>query len=173
MSGESARSGTRRDWLRGAWRLGWGLLGAAGVVTTVEALRPLGATGPAGRLTLAAPDAYAEGTATYVREGRLFVTRARGELFAVTQRCPHLGCRVPFCEASGRFECPCHGSVYDLAGEWIAGPSPRGMDRFPLRVVDGRVEVRLDEVEEGFPLGADAYLTPSRGGSCAPGGEGR
>ncbi|HEX9717948.1 MAG TPA: Rieske 2Fe-2S domain-containing protein, partial [Actinomycetota bacterium] len=30
------------------------------------------------------------------------------------QRCVHLGCRVPFCEQSQWFECPCHGSKYNL-----------------------------------------------------------
>jgi len=34
------------------------------------------------------------------------------------QRCVHLGCRVPFCASSQWFECPCHGSKYNFAGEY-------------------------------------------------------
>ena len=30
-------------------------------------------------------------------------------LVAVYQRCVHLGCRVPWCNSSQGFECPCHG----------------------------------------------------------------
>ncbi len=42
------------------------------------------------------------------------------------QRCVHLGCRVPFCNSSKWFECPCHGSKYNEAGEYQLGPAPRG-----------------------------------------------
>ncbi len=31
-------------------------------------------------------------------------------LVALYQKCPHLGCRVPSCNSSQWFECPCHGS---------------------------------------------------------------
>ena len=50
------------------------------------------------------------------------------------QRCVHLGCRVPFCASSQWFECPCHGSKYNFAGEYQLGPAPRGMDRFAVKV---------------------------------------
>ncbi len=66
----------------------------------------------------------------------MYVVNANNHLFALSQKCPHLGCHVPFCESSGRFECPCHGSIFDLAGEYITGPSPRGMDRYDV-TLDG------------------------------------
>ena len=49
---------------------------------------------------------------------------------ALYQKCPHLGCRVPWCKTSQWFECPCHGSQYNRVGEKKGGPAPRGMDRF-------------------------------------------
>lgn len=160
----------RREVLRVAFRVGAGLLGGAGVLTTCEALRPLGdGAAEGGRVTVGPPERYADRTATYVQRARLYVTRVQGELFALSQRCPHLGCQVPFCEASGRFECPCHGSRYNLAGEWIDGPSPRGMDRYPIEVADGRVVVDTSERLDGAPLGSREYDTPPRGGSCGPG----
>src|SRR5205085_10265681 len=57
-------------------------------------------------------------------------------IVALYQRCVHLGCRVPFCQTSQWFECPCHGSKYNRAGEKKAGPAPRGLDRWPA-VFDG------------------------------------
>ncbi len=54
------------------------------------------------------------------------------------QRCVHLGCRVPFCEQSQWFECPCHGSKYNSAGEYKLGPAPRGMDRFRIEISSSR-----------------------------------
>jgi len=53
-----------------------------------------------------------------------------GGMMALWQRCVHLGCRVPQCESSQGFECPCHGSKYNFHGEYADGPAPRNLDRF-------------------------------------------
>ncbi|MGI9665600.1 MAG: ubiquinol-cytochrome c reductase iron-sulfur subunit [Acidimicrobiia bacterium] len=53
-------------------------------------------------------------------------------LMALWQRCVHLGCRVPSCESSQGFECPCHGSKYNGHGEYSSGPAPRNLDRFSV-----------------------------------------
>jgi len=55
-------------------------------------------------------------------------------LMALWQRCVHLGCRVPSCVPSQGFECPCHGSKYNLHGEYNSGPAPRNLDRFGVGV---------------------------------------
>ncbi len=66
-----------------------------------------------------------------------------GGLLALWQKCPHLGCTVPwrsdfsFRGTKGWFRCPCHGSTYTRAGGvLVEGPAPRPMDVFPLRVED-------------------------------------
>jgi Rieske Fe-S protein len=41
--------------------------------------------------------------------------------FAIT--CSHLGCSVAFNKDAKRFECPCHGSRFDLEGKVIHGPA--------------------------------------------------
>jgi cytochrome b6-f complex iron-sulfur subunit len=76
-------------------------------------------------------------------------------LVALYQKCVHLGCRVPFCEQSQWFECPCHGSKYNRAGEYRDGPAPRGMDRFPVRVQDGTVRVDTANRILGAPRGTE------------------
>ncbi len=163
---------SRREMLEQLWRTGGGALAVAAGWTTVEALKPLAAGAKGGELPLAEPEAFREGSATYVREGHLYVTRVKGELFAISQRCPHLGCLVPHCEGSGRFKCPCHGSEFDLAGEWISGPSPRGLDRFAVTIAEGKVVVDTSKPIMGPPLGANKYLTPPLGGSCTEPGSG-
>jgi Rieske Fe-S protein len=157
---------TRRRLLLDGWKIGGALLAIAAGWTSWELLRPLAASGSGGKITLGDPANYPDGTATYVNQGRLWVVNAGGELFALSQKCPHLGCRVPFCESSGRFECPCHGSVFDIAGEWIKGPAPRGMDRYPLTLEQGVLSVDSSQREDGPDHGADTYLTPSKGPSC-------
>ncbi len=53
---------------------------------------------------------------------------------AIYRRCTHLGCAVPFDQASGQFICPCHGSVFTLDGEVLNPPAPRPLDLFALRI---------------------------------------
>jgi cytochrome b6-f complex iron-sulfur subunit len=55
---------------------------------------------------------------------------------ALYHRCVHLGCTVPFPNECHSFKCPCHGSHYNVTGEWLEGPAPRSLDRF-LLIFDG------------------------------------
>lgn len=95
-----------------------------------------------------------------VYEGKKVVA---GGLFALWQRCVHLGCRVPWCQPSQGFECPCHGSKYSVIGEYFAGPAPRSLDRFvveetetgELLVKTGQIvqTPRLDRLNIPYPQG--------------------
>ena len=55
---------------------------------------------------------------------------------ALSQRCPHLGCRPNPCVEDFWFHCPCHQSRYDRLGIKAAGlgPAARGMDRLATEV---------------------------------------
>ena len=157
---------SRRDFLRGGWKLGGALLIGAAAYTGYEALRPL-ATGAGGaKISVGTTTSFAQDTSTYVPAGRMYMVNANNYLFALSQKCPHLGCHVPFCESSGRFECPCHGSIYDLAGEYIAGPAPRGMDRYKVTLEGENVIVDTSTLEAGPPRGAKVFLTPPKGPGC-------
>ena len=159
---------TRREILRNGWKLGGTLLAAAAGWTTYESLRPLASAAAGATINLGDPATYKAETATYISDGRLFVANTGTRIFAISQKCPHLGCRVPFCESSGRFECPCHGSKYDLGGEWIEGPAPRGMDRFVLKIDGGKLVADTSKLIAGPDRGAKKYLKPAKGPSCAP-----
>lgn len=70
-------------------------------------------------------------------------------VMALWQKCVHLGCRVPTCIPSQGFECPCHGSKYNIHGEYEAGPAPRNLDRFAVDVNDaGDLVILTGEVVE-------------------------
>jgi cytochrome b6-f complex iron-sulfur subunit len=158
---------SRRRLLRNGWTAGMSLLTSAAAWTSWELLRPLTSSTAGGKLRVGAAGDFQAGTATYVREGRFWVANADGHLFALSQKCPHLGCRVPFCESSGQFECPCHGSVFDIGGEWIAGPSPRGMDHHPISVDGETLIVDTNKRIDGPDRGAKAFFRPATGPSCA------
>jgi cytochrome b6-f complex iron-sulfur subunit len=101
------------------------------------------------------------GTADYPAEG--VTTEGVMPLY---QRCVHLGCRVPFCASSQWFECPCHGSKYNNAGEYKLGPAPRGLDRFPIEIVDGNVVVDTSTIKLGPPRGTNTTDQPQEGPFC-------
>lgn len=86
-------------------------------------------------------------------------------LVAVYQRCVHLGCRVPWCNSSQGFECPCHGSKYNMIGEYFAGPAPRNLDRFNVSNVNGRFIIDTGTIIES-PRAPGMTVKYPQGLSC-------
>lgn len=66
---------------------------------------------------------------------------ASGQFVAFAVNCTHLGCPVRWLEQAELFMCPCHGGVYYKDGTVAAGPPPRPLTHYPVRVRDGRVEI--------------------------------
>jgi cytochrome b6-f complex iron-sulfur subunit len=114
-----------------------------------------------GRFYVVGYDGSPSGDVDYETEG----VAAEG-IMPLYQRCVHLGCRVPYCGSSKWFECPCHGSKYNGAGEYKLGPAPRGMERFQIDIVDGNVVVDTSEVILGPPRGTDTIDQPPQGPFC-------
>jgi cytochrome b6-f complex iron-sulfur subunit len=142
---------------------GFGSLVDAGSVDDIKGeIRDQGvAYNGTGRFYMVEYDGSSSGDVDYAAEG----LAAEG-LMPLYQRCVHLGCRVPFCEDSKWFECPCHGSKYNGAGEYKLGPAPRGMDRFKIEITDGNVVVDTSEVILGPPRGTDTIDQPPQGPFC-------
>ncbi|NCO61390.1 MAG: hypothetical protein COZ70_07935 [Deltaproteobacteria bacterium CG_4_8_14_3_um_filter_51_11] len=64
---------------------------------------------------------------------------------ALSAKCTHLGCLVNYNPLTRRFECPCHGSVYDITGKKLKGPTTRGLDELPLtKNSDGSITVKVE-----------------------------
>lgn len=163
----------RRVVLGRAWKLGAGLVGAAGVWTTWDVLQPLPTAGFGGLVRASATEAVPETGAVEVRAAKSFLVRIDGDLVALSEKCPHLGCRVSFCEPANQFECPCHGSVFNRAGELLAGPSPRGLDRHPVEIgEDGLLYIDTGTFEDGPPPGTESIDEPTGGDTCEAEGHG-
>jgi len=113
-------------------------------------------------------------------EGRLWLVNiapgaaeSPGGLLALYQKCPHLGCTVPwrpdfdFGGKKGWFRCPCHGSTYTKdGGILVAGPAPRPMDTMIITVKPtGDITVETGQITQGGqdnPFRVVAY--PGSGG---------
>jgi cytochrome b6-f complex iron-sulfur subunit len=119
----------------------------------------------------------------YVGQGRFYVVEWSGQpgtgqanypavgvttngIMPLYQKCVHLGCRVPFCQQSQWFECPCHGSKYNDAGEYQLGPAPRGLDRFTVTMEGDQVIVDTSGVILGPPRGTNTINEPPQGPFC-------
>ena len=155
----------RREFLARGWRWGLALLGVAGVWTSWDLLLP-SAKGLGDEVRAVPAESVPDVGAVEVGVARAYLVRVEGDLLALSWKCPHLGCKVPYCESSGQFECPCHGSTFNRAGEFRGGPSPRGMDRFGLTTVDGVAVIDTGSVTEGGPPGRETIDEPVSGPSC-------
>jgi len=91
---------------------------------------------------------------------------SEGRLMAIYQKCAHLGCRVPFCQQSQWFECPCHGSKYSYAGEYELGPAPKGLSRFKITVSGSTVTVDTSTIIDGPPRGTNTIHQAPEGPFC-------
>lgn len=50
-----------------------------------------------------------------------------GRLYAVSIRCPHLGCQLEWNPDEKSWDCPCHGSRFDYHGNLIDNPAQEGL----------------------------------------------
>ena len=65
--------------------------------------------------------------------------------------CPHLGCKFEWHSEVKRFICPCHNSQFNVEGEKLSGPAPRGLDPLPFREKDGKAEVTWIQYKSQTP----------------------
>jgi cytochrome b6-f complex iron-sulfur subunit len=134
---------TRREFVGIVWGISVvGLFGQAGLAL-LKFFKPhmppdgFGSEVVAGNL-----EEFEPGSVNYVQKGRFYIVRREdGGVLALWQRCPHLGCTVPWREDQNQFNCPCHSSFFNRQGEVIGGPAPRPMDLFPVSLQDSQLVV--------------------------------
>lgn len=61
---------------------------------------------------------------------------------AFSVNCTHMGCPVRWMQDAQLFMCPCHGGVYYKDGTVAAGPPPKPLLRYDVRVAGNRVEIK-------------------------------
>ena len=84
------------------------------------------------RYPLRGPDTLAPDEGAIVRIGGLPAAAYRdpdGELHVRTPVCTHLGCRIAWNQAERSWDCPCHGSRFDVDGGVLQGPAVRPLGK--------------------------------------------
>jgi cytochrome b6-f complex iron-sulfur subunit len=155
--------GGRRDFLGKVGR-GLGIVAAVELLAVVVAyLAPArGGGGRGAGLVVAGP--VGEFTPSSVRAfpgGKFYLVRlADGGFLAISSRCTHLGCTVPWSEKERTFPCPCHASRFDERGDVLSPPATRALDLFPVAIEGGIVKVDTSRrVERArFEAGQVTYL---------------
>ncbi|MBF0542116.1 MAG: ubiquinol-cytochrome c reductase iron-sulfur subunit [Nitrospirae bacterium] len=65
-----------------------------------------------------------------ISDRNVMVSRDAEGIYAISLVCTHLGCIVAPSESG--YKCPCHGSVYDVLGNVLGGPAPKGLNWFEV-----------------------------------------
>lgn len=95
------------------------------------------------------PSDYPDNTVTFVQDKRLFVVKGKDGfegIRVISAICTHMGCTPKWVDANNRWECPCHGSVFNIKGQVIAGPAPNPLPWYKATIAsDGKLLVDSKE----------------------------
>lgn len=112
----------------------------------------------AGEVNTFVPDSVT----AFVR-GRFYLSRlADGGFLALSRKCTHLGCTVPWVEKERRFACPCHASAFDITGNVASPPAPRALDIFPLTIENDVVKVDTSKPVKRSEFKAEQVTYPGK-----------
>jgi cytochrome b6-f complex iron-sulfur subunit len=104
-------------------------------------------------------DRFEKGSVTPFQEGKFYLARLEdGGFLALSRKCTHLGCTVPWDKEIARFVCPCHTSTFDIKGRVIGAPAPRPLDLFSVRIENKIVKVDISEPIKRSAFSSDQMM---------------
>ena len=141
---------SRRGFLKKIW-IGLGFVALAEIVGVIFAyLKPRKQQGKdesfGGVVTAGVGNDFKNDSVTAFRRGQFYLVRLEdGGFLALSRKCTHLGCTVPWVESEKQFKCPCHSSSFNIKGEVLQSPAPRPLDIFDLFIENGIVKVNTNK----------------------------
>jgi Rieske Fe-S protein len=91
-------------------------------------------------LRVARPDGF---TQVIDRTVVYLVKTGDQQVRAMHSTCTHLGCRTSYDRETQTIVCPCHGGVYDINGQVVAGPPPSPLLQLEAKIENGQVLVQV------------------------------
>jgi len=142
---------SRRSFLTKLW-IGLGFIALVEFVwVLISFLRPrrprLSEANAEAIITAGPVESFAPGSVAAFVRGRFYLSRLKdGGFLALSRKCTHLGCTVPWVEKENKFECPCHASAFDITGNVISPPAPRALDIYKVFIENNIVKVDTDKL---------------------------
>ena len=116
-------------------------------------------------VTAGAVNTFDRDSVTAFVRGRFYLARlADGGFLALSRKCTHLGCTVPWVEKEKRFACPCHASVFDITGNVISPPAPRALDIYELTIENDVIKVDTRKLIKRSEFKAQQVVYPPKTG---------
>jgi cytochrome b6-f complex iron-sulfur subunit len=158
-------SATRRSFLNWLW-VGLGLAALAEIVWVVNSFltsrKPSADQGSSGPVIVVGHvDNFQPNTVTAFPRGQFYVAcLATKGFLAISRRCTHLGCTVPWDTEKMKFVCPCHSSTFDIHGSVIDTPAPRALDLFRVTIENNMIKVHTGERIKRSEFRTDQVVFP-------------
>lgn len=143
---QAEQTSSRRSFLNKLW-IGLGIVALAEIIGVVIAfLKPRktkAKAGDFGTVINAGPEEkFPIDTVTAFIRGKFYLARLEdGGFLALSRKCTHLGCTVPWVSKEKKFMCPCHASEFDIRGEVLSPPAPRALDVYHVFVENNNIKV--------------------------------
>ena len=101
-----------------------------------------------------------ESVTAFIR-GKFYLARLEdGGFIALSRKCTHLGCTVPWISEENKFACPCHSSTFDIRGEVISSPAPRALDIYRVFIENNIIKVDTGKTIKRTQFRSDQVTYP-------------
>jgi Rieske Fe-S protein len=77
------------------------------------------------------------------------VKDAAGKFTVLAVNCSHLGCSVQLNVSAKRFDCPCHGSQFNLEGDVVHGPAAYPLSHLDFKPGDSSTQLLVQGIQLG------------------------
>ncbi|MBZ5552672.1 MAG: ubiquinol-cytochrome c reductase iron-sulfur subunit [Acidobacteriia bacterium] len=143
---EEVSGPTRRNFLSEITAMALGVAGIGSIVVTTRYLSPNVLFEPPTSFRIGPPDDYLVNSVTYLPDQQVYIVRTPEGFYAESAVCTHLGCITQWKPELNMIACPCHGSKFKRDGSVEAGPAPRPLNHFAIRLTpDG--DLLVDTLE--------------------------
>jgi len=80
------------------------------------------------------------------REPVILIRTEEGDFRAFSAICTHLACIVQYRADTNYIWCACHNGIYDLNGKNIAGPPPRPLAPYAVKIINNELFITRQNV---------------------------
>lgn len=134
------------------------------VYTYFKPREPAATAEDEGAIVIAGPvDNFEPGSVSAFVRGKFYLARLEdGGFLAMSRRCTHLSCTVPWVSGENKFICPCHSSEFDIRGEVANPPAPRALDLYHIDIQNNVLMVDTSKLAKRSVFEATQVTYPKK-----------